>query len=220
MGMSKEEYCEWSKPWIDQAMRVLKPKGTLFIYGFPEILSYVQVMCCSKWNCRYLQWHYINKCSPAAKFWQRTHESILLVWKCDGFPAFDRDAVRIPYSKTYLKNAVGKKRKIGKGRFEGSGKQTEYKAHEGGALPRDVIHCAALAGGAGKKERVDWHPTQKPTGITRTLLQSIGIKEDTRIVIPFAGSGSEALVCKELGVAFAAWDINEEYVEKANERLM
>ena len=219
MTMSKEEYCKWSQPWIDKAMRILKPKGTLFIYGFPEYLAYIQVLCCSKWNCRYLQWHYTNKVSPAAKFWQRTHESILLVWKCDGFPDFDRDAVRVPYSKSYLKNVVGKKRKIGKGRFEGSGKQTEYKAHEGGALPRDVIHCPALAGGAGKKERVDWHPTQKPTGITRTLIKSIGVKEDTSIVIPFCGSGTEALVCKELGVNFTAFDINEEYVEKAKERI-
>ena len=219
MELSKKEYAEWSQPWIDQAMRVLKPKGTLFVYGFPEFLSFIQVLCCDGYNCRYLQWHYTNKTSPAAKFWQRTHESVLLVWKCEGFPDFDRDAVRVPYSKTFLKNAVGKKRKIGKGRFEGSGKQTTYKAHEGGALPRDVIHCAALAGGAGAKERVPWHPTQKPTGITRTLIESIGVKEDTCIVIPFAGSGTEACVCVELGVNFIGYDINEEYVQKSNERV-
>lgn len=217
--LSKEDYCKWCQEWIDESVRVLKPNGTLFIYGFAEFLSYVQVLCCSEWNCRYLQWHYINKVSPAAKFWQRTHESVLMVWKCDGFPTFDRDAVRVPYTETFLKNAAGKKRKIGKGRFEGSGKQTVYKAHKGGALPRDVIKCSALSGGAGKKERVSWHPTQKPLGITRTLIKSIGIKDDTLIVIPFAGSGTEALACKELGVDFVAWDLNEEYVEKANQRL-
>ena len=218
--LSKEQYCEWSRNYIEESMRILKMDGVLFIYGFAEILSYVQVFCCFKWNCRYLQWHYTNKVSPKATFWQRSHESILIVWKCDNFPSFDVDAVRVPYSKSYLKNSVGKKRKVGKGRFETSGKETEYKAHANGALPRDVINCAALAGGAGKKERVDFHPTQKPLGITRTLIKSIGIKENTRIVIPFAGSGTEALVCKELNVSFIAYDINEEYVKKGNLRII
>ena len=35
----------------------------------------------------------------------------------------------------------------------GEGKETVYKAHEGGALPRDVIPISTLAGGAALKER-------------------------------------------------------------------
>jgi len=42
--------------------------------------------------------------------------------------------------------------------------ETTYTAHERGALPRDVLKVPALAGGAGRKERVN-HPTQKPFGI-------------------------------------------------------
>jgi len=39
------------------------------------------------------------------------------------------------------------------GRFSNGNKETIYKAHEGGALPRDVIKIPALAGGAGMSER-------------------------------------------------------------------
>ena len=217
MNVSKEEYCKWAKTWIVEAMRILKDDGTCFIYGYAEILSYVQVLCCSKWNCRYLQWHYTNKACPGATFWQRSHESILVVWKKDGFPVFDRDAVRVPYTAAYLK-CKGKKRKKGVGRFESAGGESgTYKVDDGGALPRDVIHCAALAGGAGAKERCKWHPTQKPLGVTRTLLKSIG--ENKHVVIPFAGSGTEAVICKVLGHVWDGFDLNPEYVEKANFRV-
>ncbi len=36
---SQEEYIKFSIQWIEQAARVLKPTGTLFICGFSEILA-------------------------------------------------------------------------------------------------------------------------------------------------------------------------------------
>lgn len=36
---SQEEYIKWSMQWIEQASRVLKRKGTLYICGFSEILA-------------------------------------------------------------------------------------------------------------------------------------------------------------------------------------
>ena len=70
-----------------------------------------------------------------------------------------------------MKNAAGKVRKPTKGRFSDGTKETVYKANENGALPRDVIKVSALAGGAGKKERVD-HPTQKPLNLCDTLIKA------------------------------------------------
>jgi site-specific DNA-methyltransferase (adenine-specific) len=36
---SQHEYVNWSLKWIEQAARVLKPTGTLYICGFSEILA-------------------------------------------------------------------------------------------------------------------------------------------------------------------------------------
>src|SRR5258708_15882753 len=36
---SQQAYVQWSILWIEQAARVLKPNGTLFICGFSEILA-------------------------------------------------------------------------------------------------------------------------------------------------------------------------------------
>ncbi len=142
-----EDYIKWSQEWINEAIRVLKCSGTMYIYGFSEILAHLSV---------------------------------------------NIELDKRPYTDTFIKNAAGKKRKSTEGRFQrkikGSTegdvkentKETVYVAHENGALPRDVIKVGALAGGAGKKEKISmegedgsmiFHPTQKPFELTRRLIK-------------------------------------------------
>jgi site-specific DNA-methyltransferase (adenine-specific) len=209
-----EQYLSWCDEWITECLRVLKDNGTMYIYGFSETLAFIRVrLTC---NVRWLIWHYTNKNVPSLKFWQRSHESILCCWKKE--KVFNVDDVREPYTDTFLKNAAGKQRKSTKGRFSKGETETTYKAHEKGALPRDVIKVSALAGGAGKKERVA-HPTQKPMELCRKLLFASKQNTTDLVIIPFAGSGSECVACKELGLPFIGFEINEEYVELCKKRL-
>ena len=212
------KYLEWCDKWIEQGFRILKPKGTMFIYGFSEILAFIRVRIDLSYNVRWLVWHYTNKNTPTAKTWCRSHESILCCSK-DKHPIFNRDDVREPYTEGFVKNAAGKTRKATKGRFSNGEKETVYKAHANGALPRDVIKVSALAGGAGKKERVD-HPTQKPLELCEKLIKSAIDKENSNlIVVPFAGSGSECVASKKLGFNFIGYEINPEYVELCRKRI-
>ena len=210
-----DDYLIWCDEWISECIRILKPKGTLYIYGFSEILAFIRVRI--NINVRWIIWHYTNKVTPSLHFWQRTHESILCCYKEK--PVFNRDDVREPYTETYLKNAAGKVRKATKGRFSNGEKETTYTAHENGALPRDVIKISALAGGAGKKERVD-HPTQKPLELCEKLIKaSLNKENDTTLVVPFAGSGSECVAAKKMDINYIGYEINEEYINLCNERL-
>ena len=161
-----DDYLNWCDEWIAECIRILKPHGILYIYGFSEILAFIRVRI--NINVRWIVWHYTNKVTPSLNFWQRTHESILCCSKEK--PHFNRDDVREPYTDTFLKNAAGKTRKPTKGRFSNGNTETVYKAHANGALPRDVIKISALAGGAGKKERVN-HPTQKPLALCEKLIK-------------------------------------------------
>ena len=211
-----DDYLIWCDTWISECLRILKPHGTLYIYGFSEILAFIRtrITC----NVRWLVWHYTNKVTPSLNFWQRTHESILCCYKDK--PIFNRDDVREPYTETFLKNAAGKVRKPTIGRFSNGDKETIYNAHEGGALPRDVIKVSALAGGAGKKERVD-HPTQKPLQLCDTLIKASANKTgDTLLVVPFVGSGSECVSAKKNNISFIGFEINNDYINIANERLV
>ena len=212
-----DDYLVWCDKWIAECIRILKPTGTIYIYGFSEILAYIRVRI--NINVRWIVWHYTNKNIPRLNFWQRSHESILVCNKDNKKKIFNRDDVREAYTETFLKNAAGKKRKPTKGRFSKGEKETIYKAHANGALPRDVIKISALAGGAGRKERVN-HPTQKPLALCDKLIKaSINKEGNTLLVVPFAGSGSECVAAKKLNINFIGYEINPEYVALCNKRL-
>lgn len=228
------EYVVWCKSWINESVRILKPTGTMFIYGFSEILAHLSVEV--PIQKRWLIWHYTNKNMASLNFWQRSHEAIICAWKDK--PIFNRDDVREPYTEGFLNGAAGKIRKGTLGRLSRNGKETIYNAHEGGALPRDVIKVPALAGGAGMIERwflcktcdkvceprqlqkhegheIMKHPTQKPLEITRRLLKSCLPKNSGKVLIPFAGTGSECVAARELGAEYVGIEINPDYVRLA-----
>ena len=263
-----DAYLHWSDEWIGLCLEALSDNGVMYIYGFSEILARIAARYPLSQQ-RWLVWHYTNKATPASQFWQRSHESILCLWKTGRQrPTLEIDQIREPYSESFLKNAAGKVRIATPSRFGGAGaKETIYNAHENGALPRDVIKVPALvdevikvqeleddvikipalAGGAGASERwflchdcggkifspkmmnnhrdhdIFKHPTQKPFGVTRRLLLSvIDIESDNkgRVLIPFAGSGSECVVAQELGIDYFATEINPDYVDFARKWLV
>jgi site-specific DNA-methyltransferase (adenine-specific) len=210
-----DEYLKWCDSWIHECLRILKPNGTMFIYGFSEILALITARIPYHIHRRWILWHYTNKNVASLNFWQRSHESILILWKTD--KVFHRDEVREAYTEGFLNGAAGKERTATKGRFSKGDKKTTYTAHPGGALPRDVIKVPALAGGAGMKERVD-HPTQKPLALCDKLLRSCRQAEGF-VLVPFAGSGSECLAAKNLGLPFVGIELNATYIDLINERL-
>lgn len=234
------EYVEWSKQWVFQFERILKPSGTGFIYGFDEILAHISVNL--NLPHRWLTWYYTNKNTSKSTFWQRSHESIIVFWKDNAQRIFNADEVREPYTDTFLKNSAGKTRTNTLGRLSKKGITTTYNAHELGAMGRDVLKVPSLAGGAGSHERIFFcqtcnntfmgnkknhrghslieHPTQKPQALTKKLLKSClpykNGKLDGKVYIPFAGSGSECFCCKKLEIDFIASDNNPDYVIHGN----
>lgn len=232
------EYVQWCKKWINECVRIMRPAGTMFIYGFSEILAHLSVEI--PINKRWLIWHYTNKNVASLNFWQRSHEAIICAWKDK--PIFNRDEVREPYTEGFLNGAAGKIRKGTLGRFSRGGLETIYKAHEKGALPRDVIKIHALAGGAGMIERwflcktcnnvyepqqlqkhsnhqIVKHPTQKPLDLSRKLILSAMPKKDGVVLIPFVGTGSECVAAKEFGQSYVGFEINPDYVKIAEKWL-
>jgi len=230
------EYVSWSKEWIGECIRVMRPTATMFIYGFSEILAYLSVEI--PLDKRWLIWHYTNKNVASLNFWQRSHESIICCWKRQ--PIFNKDDVREPYTEGFLNGAAGKIRRGTIGRFSKNGKETVYNAHQNGALPRDVIKIPALAGGAGMNER--WflcktcdrvcaprdlkkhlghdilkHPTQKPLELSKKLITSCAPKSDVVTLVPFVGSGAECAAAKELGANYIGFELNPDYIRIAEE---
>ena len=238
--MSMDKYIPWSLEWIDICRQKLTDTGILYVYGVPEILCHIAANYKPE-HQKWLVWHYTNKSTPSSKFWQRSHESILCLWK-EGLkkPDLQIDQIREEYSDIYKSN-IGKTRKSTPGRY---GSKTTTYNDNGGALPRDVITEPVLAGMAGNQERyfvcrdcdnkvfrpndindhrghnTVKHPTQKPEKLTLRLINSavpISKREDSQILIPFAGSGSECLVAHILGMKWIGIEMNPEYAKFGQE---
>lgn len=235
-GLNKDnlplsEYISWSGQWINECLRILKPTGTMYIYGFSEILARLSSLIDIE-KQRWIIWHYTNKNVPSLNFWQRSHESIIACWK--NKPVFNRDEVREPYTEKFLKNSAGKIRNKTPGRFSRGSKETVYHAHEKGALPRDVFNISTLAGGASLKERAIYcktcgclispksrhehdkheliiHPTQKPLELSDKLIKASRPAGSFSVVVPFAGSGSECLSSIMNKGRYIAFEINPDY---------
>ena len=241
--MPLDDYLVWTQKWLGKCLSMLKDDGLIYVYGVPEILARVAAMYPID-EQRWLAWHYTNKAVPSSTFWQKSHESILCMWKPgEARPPLEIDQIREPYTESF-KSCIGRVRAGTESRFGGKkGRKTVYQDH-GGALPRDVIKVPALAGGAGASERwfmcrscpgkkvyppseiskhrscdIMKHPTQKPMELSRRLILSRIRGSTGRVLVPFAGSGSECLVAEEMGIEWLGVELNPEYVSFARKWL-
>ena len=60
------------------------------------------------------------------------------------------------------------------------------------------------------------HPTQKPLKLTQKLLDACINKDNSTVVIPFSGTGSEGFVCQQKQLKWIAFDVNQDYVNMGN----
>ncbi|KAA8820494.1 restriction endonuclease subunit M [Bifidobacterium rousetti] len=207
---SQEQYIEWSMTWIEQASRILKPTGSLYICGFSEILADLKHPSMRYFaSCRWLVWFYRNKAN-LGKDWGRSHESILHLRKKD-FKHINYDSVRIPYGKHTLKYPDHPQADSSQYGRKGS----HWTPNPLGAKPKDVIEIPTTCNGMNEKTP---HPTQKPEELLRKLVLAASNEGDV-ILDPFSGSGTTAVVASQLHRLWLACDENAEYNQWATERL-
>ncbi|HBI22806.1 MAG TPA: restriction endonuclease subunit M [Nitrospiraceae bacterium] len=210
---SQEEYIKWSLQWIEQAARILKPTGTLYICGFSEILADLKHPA-SKYftSCRWIIWHYKNKAN-LGNDWGRSHESILHFRKTRDF-IFNIDEIRIPYGEHTLKypsHPQAETSQYGKGR---NGNHI-WEPNPLGAKPKDVLEIPTTCNGMHEKTP---HPTQKPEELLRKfILTSSNVGEV--VLDPFCGSGTTPVCAEQLQRKWLACDLSPEYLDWAANRI-
>jgi len=210
---SQEEYIKWSLQWIEQAARILKPTGTLYICGFSEILADLKHPA-SKYftSCRWIIWHYKNKAN-LGNDWGRSHESILHFRKTRNF-IFNIDEIRIPYGEHTLKypsHPQAETSQYGKGR---NGNHI-WEPNPLGAKPKDVLEIPTTCNGMHEKTP---HPTQKPEELLRKfILTSSNVGEV--VLDPFCGSGTTPVCAEQLQRKWLACDLSPEYLDWAANRI-
>jgi site-specific DNA-methyltransferase (adenine-specific) len=210
---SQEAYIQWAMSWIEEASRVLKDTGSLYICGFSEILADLKHPS-SKYfeSCRWLVWHYRNKANLGNN-WGRSHESILHFRKTAKF-TLRIDSVRIAYGNHTLKYPVHPQAETSN---FGNGKKREehWTPNPLGAKPKDVLEIPTTCNGMGEKTP---HPTQKPESLLRKLI--LAASDEGQVVVdPFSGSGTSLVAAEQLKRKWMGCDLSYEYNQWAIQRL-
>jgi site-specific DNA-methyltransferase (adenine-specific) len=209
---SQQAYVEWCMEWIDEAERVLKPEGSLYICGFSEILADVKWAASHLFKgCKWLIWFYRNKAN-LGNDWGRSHESILHFRKSRG-ALFNIDDVRIPYNAHTLRYPNHPQAKTSQ---YSNGRSYDWTPHPKGAKPKDVFEIPTLSNNSW--ERVA-HPTQKPVALVKKCILASSSPYDL-VVDPFGGSGTSYAVAEAFERSWIGCEPEEEYCSIIRDRLL
>jgi DNA modification methylase len=187
-----DEYLEFSRDWIREAHRALKPNGTIYVFMGFRFISYLYDILDRQFGMHFnswIVWHYTQGMGKTRGFSPR-HDDILMFTKSKDF-IFNLDDIRVPQKFYRERNNMR------------------------GANPGDVwqfshVHYC--------NENRQNHPTQKPEGLMERMILASS-NEGSRVLDPFLGSGTTLRVCQQLQRHGIGIEINPDYVWMTEERL-
>ncbi len=192
------DYWSFLEPRLEEAWRLLKDSGTLYLHLDYRESHYAKVLLDALFGrecfLNEIIWAYDYGARSKSK-WPAKHDNILVYVKNPDSYYFDSSGVdREPYMAPGL--------------------VTKEKA-ELGKLPTDVWwHTIVSPTG---KEKTGY-PTQKPEGILRRIITASS-KPGDLVMDFFGGSGTTAAVAHQLGRSFVTMDQNPESIAVIKSRL-
>ncbi len=192
------DYLAFLEPRLTLARELLAPHGTLYFHIDYREAHYCKLLLDEIFGreafLNEIIWSYDYGAKPRRR-WPAKHDTILVYVRVPGRHHFDADAVeREPYMAPGLVSADKAAR---------------------GKRPTDVwFHTIVPTNGREKTG----YPTQKPEGVLRRMIAASS-RPGGWCLDPFAGSGTLAAVCRELGRRFVLIDENPVAIEVIRARI-
>lgn len=196
-NMPLNDYISFTKAWLKEAKRILKPTGSIWVFGTYHNIGIINLMF------QTLGIEIINE----------------VVWyKRNAFPNLAGRRLTASH-ETLLWGHAGsdKKREYF---FDYAGSKSFYD-------PSDLMKAAGkqmrtvwdIPNNKARDElKYGKHPTQKPLSVCKRII-SIASKPGDLVLSPFSGAGSECVAAKELGRHYLGIELEEEYVKISETRL-
>ncbi|KOO34711.1 DNA adenine methyltransferase [Chrysochromulina tobinii] len=199
-------YMQWSRTWLAEAVRVLKPGGALMLYGSPERLwiCHLKIMCADEFGLEFKQhisWVYKqggdSRMNNMVKYAVRMEH---LEWfvKPGAGHTFNLDAGTEAYSEAEFKEALAK----GVGRVTAESLSRGKPPKNWWDIPRENSRS--------KEREYGSHPSMKPLRICDRIVGIHSNVGDT-VLVPFGGSGSECVAVGAAGRKLVAYEQEAEY---------
>ena len=194
--MTLEEYWSFTVAWLGEAKRILKPTGSMWIFGTYHNIGIINVI---------LQMQEIEMINE-------------IIWyKRNAFPNLSGRRITASHENILWCHKGNKKREYyfdyeysKNGDFTGDGLKGPGKQMRTVWDIRNNKDKSELKYGK--------HPTQKPIRILKRMIK-LSSKEGDIMLTPFAGSGSECVAAKMCGREYIGFEVDKAYCEIAEERL-
>ena len=192
-NMKFEEFITFTRNWLTEASRILRPGGTIYVFMGMRFISYTYVIMEQELGLdfhNWITWYYTQGLGKKKGFSSR-HDDILMFTKPGKKTTFNLDAIRIP-QKYY--------RSINNMR---------------GANPGNVWEFSHVHYSQSNRKA---HPTQKPEGVIERMILASSNKNDV-IIDPFSGSGTTIRVAQQLDRQAIGIDIEPSFIKETMQRL-
>jgi site-specific DNA-methyltransferase (adenine-specific) len=213
-----DDYVAWSRAWMDEVYRVLKPNGTFWLAigdEFAAELKFVAQHQIGFMPRSWVVWYYTFGVNCTRKF-SRSHAHLLHFTKHENDFTFNAEdpQVRVPSARALV---YADKRANPSGRLpDDTWILRPQDLSEGFQPMDDTWYYARVAGTF--KERQGFHGCQMPEQLLGRIIRVSSNAGDI-VLDPFAGSGTTLAVAKKLGRGWIGCELSGDYVLAATERL-
>ena len=195
-NMTFQEYWDFTQMWLSESKRILKPTGSIWVYGTYHNIGIINVL------------------------FQKLKIEILneIIWfKRNSFPNLRGRRFTASHENILWGHVGEKKRKyLFKYNDIKEMECPEDLIKKAGRQMRTVWDIPNNK----KPEELKFgkHPTQKPIRVCKRMILST-TDENDMILVPFSGSGTECVSALQLQRKFIGFEIDKKYVDIANKRL-
>lgn len=216
-----EVYIAWCCDWMNEVHRVLKPTGSFWLAIGDEFAADLRVKAHREIGFtprNWVVWYYTFGQNCTRKF-NRSHVHMFHFVKDEAKHTFNPQdpLVRVPSARALV---YGDKRANPTGRLPDDTwilrPQDLREDPEAFQQMDDTVFFSRVAGTF--KERQGFHGCQMPEQLLGRIVR-ISSNPGDLVLDPFSGSGTTLAVAKKLGRDWLGFDLSEDYVTYANERV-
>lgn len=195
-NMSLEDYFNFSIAWLTEAKRILKPSGSMWIFGTYHNIGIINIVC------QMLGIEIINE----------------VIWyKRNAFPNLSGRRLTASHETILWTHSGGKKRNY---YFDYEYSKNGEFAGDGLKSPGKQMRTVWDLSNNKKPDELKYgkHPTQKPIKVLSRMIK-LSSRPGDIMFTPFAGAGSECVAAKMTGRHYIGFETEEEYCKISEERL-
>jgi len=212
--LEANNYVKFSRTWLKEATRVLRPGGSILVYGSPERtwIARIAVMLEDEFDFNVNQtacWVYNQGGGSRVSTMKKLavqHELLLWASKKGSSYVFNASDCCEHYTEDERAIALAK----GKGRVSN-------ESLDRGRPPRSFLDFNR-ENSRSKERRYGNHPSMKPLPLCEHIVKLFSNPGDS-VVVPFVGSGSELISAATLGRLATGYELHAQYVEIARKRF-